>query len=150
MTRACTFDELCERVHNKPAIEVSIQVLAFSWKRETSDPLYAHDTWVPEKPWCGQDGITALFFQQRHGGDLMMVERKGRRFFYNRLQDGRTISVAHVIRGEACPADGRIVDATLVVEVELDARLEVLSTYVEINEREMLRRCPSLANANPT
>lgn len=152
MYRARDFQELCERIRGKTPVEISIHILAFSWKRETSDPLFRHDMWKPEQPYLGQRAVTALLFQQRHAGELLMVLHDGRRRFYNELPDGRIVSVVDAVQDKAPPVGGTRVDRLFVLasEVELEARLDLYSSYVERTEEHVQKLCGNEALSTRT
>lgn len=150
MNFARSYEELCNDLLGKSLIEVSIRVIAFSWRRETSDPLFRHDAWTPEQPYLGQRAVSALLFQQRHAGELLMVLREGRRCFYNALPDGQIVSVVDAMQGKVPPTGGNRVERSFVLssEVELEARLVILKSYVERTEEHAKKLC--LGAARPT
>lgn len=105
------------------------QLLPFAWRRETSDPVHAHDAWTPDRLGRGQSAVTALMIQSELGGDILMTEHFGKRHFYNRLPDGlvldfiRPLPDDDVLHPGSAPASAETVRAS---ELHVDDRLSLL------------------------
>ena len=145
--------ELYERIQGKSDMSVLAEKMRLSWRRETSDPVHAHDGWKPDQPERGQSAITSLFIQERFGGEILTTTDEGRRHFFNRLPDGTLCDLTRpLLPDKQDHDDGTLISLMDVLqsELETEARLDLLRDNFEDIERMLKAHADSLSHKTPT